>query len=457
MDIVALTVGSVLKPVLAVLCRNLDDALLFTVDSALVLSELPECYSVDDSNQNQEISEALQRQDGEWASECFWVLTVTEGWASGVRAVGVGSNVRKCERAARLALVAALAVAGRRGTPQRLQHVVAQAERALAAGATVSPLAVAFDKAPMGMPPATRLAEPKTATPAPRSREPDDHLSPAEIDPAAPRVCIEDPASELRVWSQGSHGKPTVLWPYCTSCKCWNDVQHYWGQRHQKALRMIAWFNSSEDCDITAPSESVAGGWSNVDAEDTAGEIYDAPTVNSGPAAHSHHASSSNVVADRSDYTTESAPYVTGNTVAPMQAASTVCMSMSAMASPWPGQLQQQPSGHHFLQHVAPASYQILNGGMMLQAPVVYGNGWSIPFSPGPAVLVTPVLLAAPRIAASPSAPAHFSSQEQCGLFSRRFPSGVASSGFSPPAAPPGLDRRAEEAQRLAAEGLLEV
>jgi len=66
------------------------------------------------------------------------------------------------------------------------------------------------------------------------------------IDREAPRECMEDPGAELRPWSFGSGGQLATLWPYCTYCGCWSDLQHLYTRRHQKALRTLEIFHSSE-------------------------------------------------------------------------------------------------------------------------------------------------------------------------------------------------------------------
>ena len=60
------------------------------------------------------------------------------------------------------------------------------------------------------------------------------------IHPRAPQVCLDDPFTELRVWtaSPGTRGgsRPNVLWPYCTEGACWTDERHQVNKRHQQAL-----------------------------------------------------------------------------------------------------------------------------------------------------------------------------------------------------------------------------
>ena len=58
--------------------------------------------------------------------------------------------------------------------------------------------------------------------------------------PRAPQACLDDPFTELRVWTEspGNRGgsRPNVLWPYCTECTCWTDERHQVSKRHQRAL-----------------------------------------------------------------------------------------------------------------------------------------------------------------------------------------------------------------------------
>jgi len=219
--------------VLAVHCLSLDASELFTQKSSIVMEALPDGIHTDDTDTDASIVSALGALGDEAAQgSCFSVFSVAEGTRRPVRAVGLGSNVKKRTRAARLALAVALELAERWGVPPDLEPVVLQAERALAqppqarqfprADPHPAFTALGYQDSDPGMagPPATR---------AQRA---------AEVDPDAPRECVRDPAAELRPWSN------QILWPYCTACGCWSDLSHLHGQRHKKALRMLEWSQS---------------------------------------------------------------------------------------------------------------------------------------------------------------------------------------------------------------------
>ena len=42
------------------------------------------------------------------------------------------------------------------------------------------------------------------------------------------RKLMEEPGAELRLWHTGE------MWPYCTLCCQWSDVNHIGGKRHQE-------------------------------------------------------------------------------------------------------------------------------------------------------------------------------------------------------------------------------
>merc|ERR1712136_394880 len=98
---------------IAVLCESLDASPLFR--SNVVMEALPEKVSTDDSNGDPSVQTALIAHGGTWATECFCIMSVTDGAVAGTRAVGVGSNVKKRTRAGRAALAVALEIQERWG------------------------------------------------------------------------------------------------------------------------------------------------------------------------------------------------------------------------------------------------------------------------------------------------------------------------------------------------------
>lgn len=263
-DIVGLRLVSAPKDrdrLVAVFCQSLDSSELFTGKCPLVMEALAASVHTDDSSTDREIGDVLQSYGGNWAAECFCILSVTEGVGAGVRAVGVGSNVKKRTRAARLALAAALEISERWGIAPDLQSVVQQAERAMHSDPRSFLSQPVLSQPPQAQAPWQVQSTQWNTQPQPQA-QPDKVASPyaagdiaavrfpteAKIAGAttsalaaaaeasgAPRECVEDPAAELRPWS---HNGADQLWPYCTACNCWSDLPHLYGQRHQKALRM---------------------------------------------------------------------------------------------------------------------------------------------------------------------------------------------------------------------------
>jgi len=128
-DLVALTIGGSDDKLIAVLCESLDASPLFR--SNVVMEALPEKVSTDDSNGDPSVQTALIAHGGTWATECFCIMSVTDGAVAGTRAVGVGSNVKKRTRAGRAALAVALEIQERWGVVPELAIVVSRAEQAL--------------------------------------------------------------------------------------------------------------------------------------------------------------------------------------------------------------------------------------------------------------------------------------------------------------------------------------
>jgi len=156
------------------------------------------------------------------------VGTITEGKMAGCRAVGAGSNVKKRGKAVRLAMAVTLQIFEGALVVQELQHVVVQARLALAV--VGGNQLVAAPGEPAAIPEATRPAGVAVAVGLASAR-PD-----GKVDPSAPRECLEDPFTELRVWTEAQNGEPAVLWPYCTICNCWSGASHQNGKHHRRAL-----------------------------------------------------------------------------------------------------------------------------------------------------------------------------------------------------------------------------
>ena len=87
----------------------------------------------DDTSENSSLSTAINTVGEGWKDELFTVLSVTEGPDTGIRAVGVGSNVKKRTRAAKVALALSLELRERRGVSVELDHAVEDAACAIAA------------------------------------------------------------------------------------------------------------------------------------------------------------------------------------------------------------------------------------------------------------------------------------------------------------------------------------
>merc|ERR1719458_1741399 len=91
---------------------------------------LPEDLQTDDTNEDLQVSNALQESGGVWVDVCFMILSCRTNSGSVLRAVGAGSNVKKRKQAGRLALATAVLLFGK--TPvvaPELATVVAQAQR----------------------------------------------------------------------------------------------------------------------------------------------------------------------------------------------------------------------------------------------------------------------------------------------------------------------------------------
>lgn len=258
-EIVALQVGPRIEDrVLAVLCESLDESPLFAVHASNVMEAIPASTALDDTYADKAVGRTLQSLGGGWATHCFSVLSVCEGPAVGTYAVGVGSNVKKRTRAARVALVATLAIREQWAVSTWLAPLVSQAEAALSAVSECEEVpkpAVAVPQPPLlclrsdeELSQATSKTE-ETPSTSVGSQTCQEATTPrfcsqvGQIDPNAPRACVEDPHSELRSWP----GSPEYLWPWCRLCNCWNDMSHLKGRRHQRAINMSSWTPGVED------------------------------------------------------------------------------------------------------------------------------------------------------------------------------------------------------------------
>jgi len=117
-----------------------------------------------------------------------------------------------------------------------MQHIVVQAKLAFTVAGSSQ-----FAPQPAAVPPAACPAAPATKPAGAASRPVAARLAASgrpdgRLDPSAPRECLEDPFTELRVWTEAQDGIPAELWPYCTQCDCWTDLAHHHGKKHRASL-----------------------------------------------------------------------------------------------------------------------------------------------------------------------------------------------------------------------------
>jgi len=232
-DLVALHVATSRRPLLAVLCCNEGDTDLWGANARAVSAGLG-MTSIDyqqDDTWDMEIWSLLQSHGGDWA-DAFCVATITDGKNAGCRAIGVGSNVKKRRKAVRLAMAVTLRIFEGDDVVEELQHVVVQAKQALAAVALAAVESNQLVAAPREEEAIAEASCPAMLVTKPAISAGRD----VTVDPSAPRECLEDPFTELRVWIEAQNGEPAVLWPYCTHCNCWTEKSHHFGKYHQKAL-----------------------------------------------------------------------------------------------------------------------------------------------------------------------------------------------------------------------------
>mmetsp|Transcript_51631 Transcript_51631/g.99796 ORF Transcript_51631/g.99796 Transcript_51631/m.99796 type:complete len:377 (+) Transcript_51631:57-1187(+) len=241
-DIIAVDNTLTEHPLLAVLCNDERDSDLWGPNFNLVSEGLDMSIMTLNDTWDEDILSSLKQHGGSWTSNHVCVLSITEGKHTGCRAVGVGSNVKKRKKAARLAMVATLAILDGGEVISVLQHFVARAKIAILLGNDLPTGSPPFAKDPCpATPPATKnettvndSVEDTDGGPILASDRP--HTM---IDPSAPRECLEDPFSELRVWTEAENGHPAVLWPYCAKCRCWTDLNHHRSKHHQRALASV--------------------------------------------------------------------------------------------------------------------------------------------------------------------------------------------------------------------------
>jgi len=89
----------------AILYDNFEASELYSEEADQVEQLLPEQIAIDDTSGDGEIRKALQTCGGVWADSCFTVLSCQTDFGSGVlRGVGLGSSVKKRNRAGRVAI-----------------------------------------------------------------------------------------------------------------------------------------------------------------------------------------------------------------------------------------------------------------------------------------------------------------------------------------------------------------
>lgn len=283
-DIVAIGGTSETKPLLVVLCDSEQDSDLWGANFNLVSEELDMNIMTLNDTWDEDILSSLKQHGGRWASNHVCVLEITKGKQMGCRAVGVGSNVKKRKKAARLAMAATLAILKDGEVISEFQHFVAQARLALSVGNDIpsAPPLVAKDPYPARLPAKFETAA-NDSVEDKKGGEAD-----GVPDPTAPTECLEDPFTELRVWTEAENGQPAVMWPYCTKCRCWTDVNHHRSKHHQKALAKVHLGTAPpEDCKkVNAkPSHTIA----NTPPVNTEAQVNSKKSTNYAIAAQQAH------------------------------------------------------------------------------------------------------------------------------------------------------------------------
>merc|ERR1711957_419094 len=102
-------------------CLKCDDpgATVLLRSSAAIVSSIlhsptggpvPENYQCEDDGGDENIWDALVARGGHWVNEQYLLVTLTAGRNAGLRAIGVGSNLKKRRRAANLAIIVTAAL-----------------------------------------------------------------------------------------------------------------------------------------------------------------------------------------------------------------------------------------------------------------------------------------------------------------------------------------------------------
>jgi len=231
-DIVAVRYNST-QLLLAVLCDDEHNTNQSSVIFPLVHDKVDMGIMKMEDTWDEDIRMSLTQNGGGWEGNHACILEVTAGEHRGCRTVGVGSNIKKRNKAARLAMFAMLVILERGEVAPELQHFVVQASFVLSGGNNFpsGPVPSPVDTIPCPPPMHHAQLEAPVYSP-PESGK----ASGGVINLTVPRECMDDPFTELRVWEEAADGRPAQLWPYCKNCKCWTDANHHWGNKHQNAL-----------------------------------------------------------------------------------------------------------------------------------------------------------------------------------------------------------------------------
>lgn len=235
-DLLAVRVAKSEQAILAVMCYNEADTDIWNIASRVDTTSMTR----DDNYWDQELQSSVHP---DWADTPMCLVNM-----AGCYAIGAGSNVKKRNKAVRVALAVTLQIFERAEMVEELQKVVVQAKLALALVGRNPPAAGPPAAGPREAAVILNASSPPTHVMSPAAAV-NGHMdfckpvmSPAsarpagKLDTSAPRECLEDPYTELRVWIEAYDGEPAVLWPYCTYCNCWTDTSHHNGKKHQKAL-----------------------------------------------------------------------------------------------------------------------------------------------------------------------------------------------------------------------------
>jgi len=138
-------------------------------------------------------------------------------------------------------MAATLAILKGGGVISEMQHLVAQAGLALTLANGISPTSPVAENPYPARPPAKleTNAHDSVMDRKNTGSTMSANMHRTMVDPTAPKECLEDPFTELRVWSEAENGHPAVMWPYCTKCRCWTDLNHHRSKNHQKALATV--------------------------------------------------------------------------------------------------------------------------------------------------------------------------------------------------------------------------